>query len=368
MSQTSIELLKACYLISFSLGLWTCVSLSVTQKNERQTRVLLIIYVALLLVPPVNAYLNLISQGAHIWLMILNQNLVWLYGPILYFLVKKILLKQPELITIGIHLIPFAITLSVRLSEIHIEFFNANYFTLLYSQIFCYTIFSTILITRRRNKFKNLIFFHQDSTYFWLVFLILGAYGLTLFDIIIINLFNFGYFPDLKIISIIACGFSVYVSSLALLVIYQPKLISETISQENTQNEDDKESKIQLRNIELTTDLVADIDRRLEKFVVEYQPHLDESISLGKLASFLGITRNQLSEFFNVHKNTSFYEFLNKLRYEESITLLTKTNSDLTIADIAYQAGFNNRNSFYKVFKEKTGITPAEFRKEIRKS
>jgi len=35
-----------------------------------------------------------------------------------------------------------------------------------------------------------------------------------------------------------------------------------------------------------------------------------------------------------------------------------------TLADIAYRAGFNNRNSFYKAFKEKTGMRPSDYRRQ----
>ncbi|WP_414459302.1 helix-turn-helix domain-containing protein [Flagellimonas lutimaris] len=40
-------------------------------------------------------------------------------------------------------------------------------------------------------------------------------------------------------------------------------------------------------------------------------------------------------------------------------------NSSLSISEIAYQCGFNNRVSFYKAFKKITHITPKEFIKRV---
>lgn len=86
-------------------------------------------------------------------------------------------------------------------------------------------------------------------------------------------------------------------------------------------------------------------------------------MSLSKLASLLAVTPHQLSELLNVHMQVSFYDYLNTLRHEESLKLLCNTQQNYSITDIAYRAGYNNRNSFYKIFKEKTGVTPSEFKK-----
>lgn len=118
-----------------------------------------------------------------------------------------------------------------------------------------------------------------------------------------------------------------------------------------------------LRTVELSPQAATELFAQLMELVESHKPHLDDEISLPKLASLLGVSTNKLSELLNIHQSVSFYDFLNNLRYEEALRCLSSDSNELTISDIAYRAGFNNRNTFYKVFKEKTGVTPHQFRK-----
>ncbi len=59
----------------------------------------------------------------------------------------------------------------------------------------------------------------------------------------------------------------------------------------------------------------------------------------------------------------SFFEYINSLRVEEAKLLLKQTSKkQLTVIEIAYMVGFNNKVSFNSTFKKITGQTPSEFR------
>ncbi|WP_185235285.1 helix-turn-helix domain-containing protein [Teredinibacter franksiae] len=58
--------------------------------------------------------------------------------------------------------------------------------------------------------------------------------------------------------------------------------------------------------------------------------------------------------------------YFNNLRFNQALRSLDAENNKLSIADIAIQSGFNSRNSFYKVFKKKTGITLTLYRKYFK--
>ncbi len=184
-----------------------------------------------------------------------------------------------------------------------------------------------------------------------------------LFDVVVFTNVLLGNIPSFTALAIIASLIGVFINTIALFSIYQPDAFFHEITPQEIPVPAEKP---QLRSIELSPEAAKQLDEQLQALVKNHKPHLDEDISLPKLASLLGVTSHQLSELLNIHKSTSFYDFLNDLRYQESLHFLVGNERELTIADIAYRSGFNNRNTFYKVFKEKTGLTPNQYKKSIR--
>jgi AraC-like DNA-binding protein len=184
-----------------------------------------------------------------------------------------------------------------------------------------------------------------------------------LFDVIVFTNVLLGNIPSFTALAVIASIIGVFINTIALFSIYQPDVFFHEAAPQDVPTPTEKP---QPRSIELSPDAARQLDEQLQALVKKYKPHLDEDISLAKLASLLGVTSHQLSELLNIHKSTSFYDFLNDLRYHEALPFLTGNERDLTIADIAYRSGFNNRNTFYKVFKEKTGLTPHQYKRSMR--
>jgi AraC-like DNA-binding protein len=55
-------------------------------------------------------------------------------------------------------------------------------------------------------------------------------------------------------------------------------------------------------------------------------------------------------------------EFIRNIRLKRGRQLLEK--SQMTIAEIAYEVGFNNPKKFSQYFKEQFGVTPSQFQKQ----
>jgi AraC-like DNA-binding protein len=67
--------------------------------------------------------------------------------------------------------------------------------------------------------------------------------------------------------------------------------------------------------------------------------------------------------------NKSFFDFVNEYRVQEAKRLLCSPQSDhLSILGIALDAGFNSKSAFYTAFGKYAGITPSEYRKQLRRS
>lgn len=93
----------------------------------------------------------------------------------------------------------------------------------------------------------------------------------------------------------------------------------------------------------------------------EEKLYLQENITLLSLAEHLAVSPNYLSQTLNQTLGESFFDFINRWRVEHAKAGLL--NSRASVLDVAMEAGFNARSSFYKAFKKETGQTPTEYRK-----
>ena len=91
-----------------------------------------------------------------------------------------------------------------------------------------------------------------------------------------------------------------------------------------------------------------------------------EDLSLKDLAKKLGYHEKYLSSALSNLTKMNFREFLNSYRinYAKRLLLL-KEAEDLKISEIAFSSGFSSINTFNRVFKEKTGKTPMQYKKRI---
>lgn len=91
------------------------------------------------------------------------------------------------------------------------------------------------------------------------------------------------------------------------------------------------------------------------------KPYLKSDLRLSDLAEQLNLSRHHTSQIINEHFDVTFFDFINNYRIEEAKNLLLEA-AHLSITDVIYSSGFNNRVSFYKTFKKHTGMTPSVFK------
>lgn len=113
--------------------------------------------------------------------------------------------------------------------------------------------------------------------------------------------------------------------------------------------------KTQLQGID--TELVID---RLD-LIMRKEKAFKSNISLAELAKKLQVRNHQLSEILNSYMKTTFANYINDLRIDEAKQLLI-SNDGLQINEISSDIGFNTLSVFYREFKKRTGMPPAEYR------
>ncbi|HZL11158.1 MAG TPA: two-component regulator propeller domain-containing protein [Prolixibacteraceae bacterium] len=107
----------------------------------------------------------------------------------------------------------------------------------------------------------------------------------------------------------------------------------------------------------------------LKRYMEEKKPYLNADLKLADLAAEINYPVNEISQVLNQNLNQSFPDFINKYRVEEvKKRMENKEFEKFTLIAIAQQCGFNSKTSFYRIFKNETGKTPADYLKDLKKS
>jgi AraC-like DNA-binding protein len=88
--------------------------------------------------------------------------------------------------------------------------------------------------------------------------------------------------------------------------------------------------------------------------------HLGEELSLTRVADFVNISPNYLSEEFKRVTGCKFVDYIARTRVEKACERLRVSN--LRISEIAFEVGFQSLSQFNRAFKRLSGKSPTEHR------
>jgi len=104
-------------------------------------------------------------------------------------------------------------------------------------------------------------------------------------------------------------------------------------------------------------------DDPTRRSLLEYvERYYNKDISLEKVSSELGLSIHYVSKYFKEKMGMNFIDYLLELRVTKAKKLLT--DSELQIQEIAEEVGYLNTNSFIRMFRKYTGVSPGEYRKQ----
>ena len=90
----------------------------------------------------------------------------------------------------------------------------------------------------------------------------------------------------------------------------------------------------------------------------------DKPLNNEMLSNVSGYHEYHLNRLFMKHTGTSMHKYILNIRINEAKKLLLNTNHSL--ATIAEKVGFNSNTHFSSYFKQITGMSPLEFRKQFK--
>jgi AraC family transcriptional regulator len=101
--------------------------------------------------------------------------------------------------------------------------------------------------------------------------------------------------------------------------------------------------------------------KRVQEYV---DAHLEEGVSLADLAKVVGLSRMHFAAQFRAATGYRPHDYLLYQRIESAKAMLSST--DMPLAEIALNVGFQAQAHFSTVFKRLTGETPARWRRSVR--
>ena len=100
--------------------------------------------------------------------------------------------------------------------------------------------------------------------------------------------------------------------------------------------------------------------RRIERTIEYMNQSFQKSITLSEVSKLANMTEVSFSRFFKARTGITFMDSLLEMRLGHASRLLIDTTQ--SVAEVAYNCGFNNISNFNRLFKKKKGCTPKEFR------
>jgi AraC-like DNA-binding protein len=349
-----------------------------SRKGKRISNVLLALFFFLLLINLADGIISYFGfytrfpQLAHI-----EDGFVFLFGPVLYFYTLSFVYRDFAFRARDIlHTLPFAVlTIAYQLyyhlqpeeyqTKIQEAIVNrslpAGFYVfafLIYAHVCVYIYFAYRHIKLYRIEIRQSFSSVDKLNLEWLSFM------LTAFAILLFLSFVYTFIPPLGlrnlfdplfILSLLFIFF--FASAIVWKGLRQPEIfagINHPVIVEpkysGTIGTDEKDSAIQL----ISTLMVRD------------KIFLDPELTLEKMAERTPYSAKRLSQLINSTYNQNFFDFINSYRIKEAEIILKEPQRPKpTILEVMYACGFSSKSSFNTIFKQKTGMTPSDYRKSV---
>ncbi|WP_105169542.1 helix-turn-helix domain-containing protein [Pseudoalteromonas sp. T1lg23B] len=321
--------LASCCIALFSSGLIFKRNRS-TQNNQR---FLHSGFFALLLIP-LTGYLGMRYGTLPDFVVKLSQCVILLFCALTFLYYQG---KKTSPLQIALHMLPFTLFYFIQLSDVATTSLGLIiiYFVIIFSYL-AISVFAFCSATRRQSK--------REVANIATIVVIVCLAGIVTFGYLNSAAWLISLWHTLNLL--ICC----YITISAFRAVYGDSR-SENVERNNIPKAP--------KELLLDKETANDLSQQLLLLFTANKVYLDNSLCLKKLSLLLNLTTHQTSELLNVHMKTSFYRLLNRYRVLHACELLKSPSNTHTITEIMYNSGFNNKNTFYKEFKQQTGASPS---------
>ena len=104
---------------------------------------------------------------------------------------------------------------------------------------------------------------------------------------------------------------------------------------------------------------------QIMKAIVEKKMYLNPNLSREDVIKEVYVPKNKFANLFKTYVRTNFKNYINSLRIDAAIELM-QLHPEYTIEAISQECGMASVQTFYRVFGEQTGMSPAEYRLNLQ--
>ena len=116
-------------------------------------------------------------------------------------------------------------------------------------------------------------------------------------------------------------------------------------------------------DFQLSRQQKKDLNWAIFEDVCHYIEQNYKTVTIQELSEIFHFQEDYFNRLIKKHLGRTYCDVLQEIRLFNAEQLLMQ--SDKTIAQIAEEVGYRNKGYFYKLFTEKYGMTPAEYRKQL---
>ncbi|PKA82176.1 AraC family transcriptional regulator [Ulvibacter sp. MAR_2010_11] len=368
-----VSFLSILYLYAGLLGFYIFVLLNLKKGVDRIGNLLISLFILFHSLFILHLSLYVINYQYHLpHTLFISTTFSFLYGPLLYFYFKRINFNYKFKVWDALHLVP-SIMLLIYIMPYYLmsanEKFNVIFdkegfllpgaYTIIIVKIISLAVYAFLIFkmyrqnvnnqkaVEHREEEKNKILWQRNMMSINVMYL----FSYIVYAGIITRVITIPWLIHLQIMVMVLVVFYVaYISH------EQPEIFKGIVKLM------DPTDLFKYKKSGLTPSFSHDLREKLVYLLEEEKIYRLNSINLDMLAEKMDTTRHNASQVINEHFGLNFFELINHYRITEASEILkNQTDKKMSIIEVAYEVGFNNKVTFNKSFKKFHSVTPSQY-------
>lgn len=100
---------------------------------------------------------------------------------------------------------------------------------------------------------------------------------------------------------------------------------------------------------------------KLDHIITKDRLFLDPDLTRDRLLKIIHVDKNRFAQIIQQNTQTNLAGYINSLRLDYAVKMMEQYPECL-IQSVAIECGIPNSGTFYRLFRERYGVTPAEYR------